>query len=46
MEDCAFAFIQAVFHVLLFILVHGNRARNRVRPSNRRNHLPKRKEVL
>ena len=45
MEDGAFAFIQAVFHVVLFILVHGNRARNAARPSQRRNHSPKRKEV-
>ena len=35
MEDGAFAFLQAVFHVLLFVLVHGNRARNGVRPSTR-----------
>ena len=45
MEDGAFIFVQAVFHVLLFALMHGNRARNGVRPSQRRNHLPKRKEV-
>ena len=45
MEDGAFRFIQAVFHVLLFILVHGNRARNSVRPSHRRNQSLKRKEV-
>jgi len=37
MEDGAFAFIQAVFHVLLFIVVHGNRARNGVRPSHKQN---------
>jgi hypothetical protein len=45
MEDGAFAFVQAVFHVLLFVLVHGNRARKGVRPGHKRNHLPKRKEV-
>jgi hypothetical protein len=37
MEDGAFAFIQAVFHVLLFIVVHGNRARNGVRPGHKNN---------
>jgi hypothetical protein len=45
MEDGAFGFIQAVFHVLLFILVHGNRARNAVRPSHKQNRSLKRKEV-
>ena len=45
MEDGAFAFIQAVFHVLLFIVVHGKRARNGVRPSHKQNRSPKRKEV-
>ena len=45
MEDSAFAFIQAVFHVLLFIVVHGTRARNGVRPSHRQNESLKRKEI-
>jgi hypothetical protein len=45
MEDGAFALIQAVFHVLLFIVVHGNRARNGVRPSHKQNRSPKRKEA-
>ena len=45
MEDGAFAFVQAVFHVLLLVLLHGNRARNGARPSHKRNPLPKRKEV-
>jgi hypothetical protein len=27
MADDAFAFIQAVFHVVLFIVLHGHRAR-------------------
>lgn len=27
MNDNAFAFIQAVFHVVLFMVIHGNRAR-------------------
>ena len=45
MEDGAFGFIQAVFHVLLFILVHGNRARNGVRPSHTQHQSVKRKEA-
>jgi hypothetical protein len=45
MEDGAFAFIQAVFHVLLFIVVHANRARNGVRPGHKLNRSLKRKEV-
>jgi hypothetical protein len=44
MEDAAFAFIQAAFHVLLFLVVHGNRARN-ARLSHKRNQSVKRKEV-
>ena len=46
MEDGAFAFIQAVFHVLLFIVIHGNRARNGVRPDPKQNQSLNRKEVL
>ncbi len=46
MEDGAFAFIQAVFHVLLFLVVHGNRARNGARPTHKRDQSVKRKEVL
>ena len=45
MEDGAFAFIQAVFHVLLFIVVHGNRARNGVRSDHKQNRSLSRKEV-
>jgi hypothetical protein len=45
MEDGAFAFIQAVFHVLLFIVVHGSRARKGVRPSHKQKRSLKRKEV-
>jgi hypothetical protein len=45
MGDSAFAFIQAVFHVLLFIVVNGSRTRNGVRPSHKRSHSLKRKEI-
>ena len=45
MEDGAFAFIQALFHVLVFIVVHGNRARNGVRASHRPSQSLKRKEI-
>jgi len=45
MEDGVFAFIQAVFHVLLIIVVHGNRARNSVRPGHEQNRSLKRKDV-
>jgi hypothetical protein len=31
MADDAFAFIQAVFHVILFIVVHGHRARRGIK---------------
>jgi hypothetical protein len=31
MDDGAFAFIQAVFHVVLFIVVHGQRARRGIK---------------
>ena len=43
MEDGAVAFIQAVFHVLLFIVVHGSRTRNGVRHGHKQS--PKRKEA-
>ena len=43
MEDGAFAFIQAVFHVLLFIVVHGNRAQTGLRPSHKQKQLLQRK---
>jgi hypothetical protein len=45
MEDGAFAFIHAVSHILLFLVVHGNRARNEARPTHKRNQSLKRKEV-
>jgi hypothetical protein len=45
MEDGAFAFIQAVFHMLLFIVVHGNRARKGARPSHKQNRSLKRKDI-
>ncbi len=45
MEDGAFAFIQAVIHVLLFLVVHGTRARNGVRPGHQQNRSLKRKEI-
>ncbi len=44
MED-SFAFVQAVFHVVLFIVVHWSRARNHTRIGRRENQFLKRKEV-
>ena len=33
MHDSSFAFVQAVFHVILFIVLHGSsRSRKRARP--------------
>jgi hypothetical protein len=43
MQD-GFAFVQAVFHIALFLVVHGARARNRT-IVRRKNQLLKRKEV-
>jgi len=44
MENGAFAFIQAVFHIVLFLVVHASRARNGVRLNHKHNRTLKRKE--
>lgn len=35
-DDGAFSFIQALFHVVLFIVVHGHRAQRRNKGQDRR----------
>ena len=35
MEDGAFAFIQAVFHVVLFFVIHGRCSRHRIKTNRK-----------
>jgi hypothetical protein len=42
MAEGAFTFIQAVFHVVLFIVVHGHRTRRDVKTQRKQRGLQKR----
>ena len=46
MSDDAFAFIQAVFHVILFIVVHGHRARHGIRAHRKQRKVHNRNSTI